>query len=306
MRILITGGAGFIASHIQDAYLQLGHEVAIVDNLVTGKKENLNSKAKFYEIDICNPEIETIFQDFKPEVLCHHAAQIDVRKSVAGPLYDAQVNVLGTINLLEAGRKSGLKKVIFASSGGAMYGEQEIFPADEEHPQRPASPYGLTKVIGEKYLDLYEQLYGIASVSLRYGNVYGPRQNPHGEAGVIAIFCEKLLKGEAPIINGNGLQTRDYVYVHDVVKANVLALQESKKGSFNIGTSVETNVVQISEILAKSFNIQPEFGPAKLGEQKRSQLKIVKAKNELGWSPSCDIEDGLRQTLEWFRNRQNN
>ena len=242
MKILITGGAGFIASHIQDAYISLGHEVAVMDNLVTGNKKNLNPKAKFYELDITSPGVLEIFQTFKPDLVSHHAAQMDVRKSVSDPTYDAQVNVLGFINLLEAARKVGTKKFVFSSTGGAIYGEQEYFPADEKHPKNPASPYGLTKFVGEEYLKLYERLYGIQHTILRYANIYGPRQNPHGEAGVVAIFCQKLLKGESPIINGDGKQTRDYVFVEDVVRANVAVLDEKITGVFNVGTGIESDV----------------------------------------------------------------
>jgi UDP-glucose 4-epimerase len=242
MKILITGGAGFIASHIQDAYLAEGHEVAVVDNLVTGNRAHLNGKTKFFETDIVSPEIRKIFEEFRPEVVNHHAAQMDVRKSVADPSYDAKVNVLGMINLLEASRLCGVKKFVFASTGGAIYGEQDVFPAEEGHPLRPASPYGLTKMVGEEYLKLYERLYQLPYLVLRYANVYGPRQNPHGEAGMVPIFCQKLLKGEVPLINGDGGQTRDYVYVSDVVEANRKALQEGARGLYNIGTGVETDV----------------------------------------------------------------
>ncbi|MBF0492762.1 MAG: NAD-dependent epimerase/dehydratase family protein [Deltaproteobacteria bacterium] len=303
MRIFITGAAGFIASHIQDAFLDLGHEVAVLDNLISGKRENINPKSKFYELDIVNPEVEAVFQEFKPEVLCHHAAQMEVRRSVAEPAYDAKINILGTLNLLEAGRKVGLKKVIFASSGGAIYGEQDFFPATEKHPLRPASPYGLSKMVGEEYLRLYERLYQIKSVSLRYGNVYGPRQNPHGEAGVVAIFLEKMLKGENPVINGDGLQTRDYVYVADVVKANVLALKNEVNGVFNIGTNCETSVIQLFEILSSFSQVKrAEHAPAKLGEQRRSLLSFEQAKSEISWLPQVSISEGLRLTFEWFKN----
>ena len=213
MRILITGGAGFIASHVQDQYLAAGHEVAVVDNLATGQKANLASKSRFYELDIRDPAIESVFAEFKPEAISLHAAQMDVRRSVEDPVYDCQVNGLGMLNLLEAARRHGVKKAIFASTGGAIYGEQEVYPADENHPTQPASPYGITKLLGEKYLHFYQETYGIETVALRYANVYGPRQNPHGEAGVVAVFALKLLKGEVPTINGDGLQTLDYVFV---------------------------------------------------------------------------------------------
>lgn len=301
MRILITGGAGFIASHVQDAYLKAGHEVAVVDSLVTGKRENLNPKSKFYELDITNPEIKNVFLEFKPDVLNHHAAQLDVRKSVADPLYDAHVNINGMIRLLEAARSVSVKKVIFSSSGGAIYGEQETFPATESHPIAPASPYGLSKKVGEEYLFLYERLYGIKPAILRYANIYGPRQNPHGEAGVISIFSERLLKKQPMVINGDGGQTRDYVFVGDVVRANLAVLPESIGGVYNIATGVETNVNQIYELLSSfAGGGSCSHGPAKLGEQRRSVLDASKARRELGWIPELKLAEGLRQTWDWF------
>lgn len=302
MKILITGGAGFIASHVQDAYLAAGHEVAVVDNLVTGNKKNLNPKTKFYEVDITSPVIHEIFQSFKPDVVSHHAAQMDVRKSVLDPTYDAQVNVLGFINLLEAARRVGTQRFIFSSTGGAIYGEQEYFPADEKHPKNPASPYGLTKFVGEEYLKLYERLYGIHHVILRYANIYGPRQNPHGEAGVVAIFCQKLLSDGIPVINGDGKQTRDYVYVGDVVKANLAVLDGSLTGVYNIGTGVESDVNELAEILRnlagkKTF----EHGPAKAGEQNRSVITAALAEKTFGWKAEVKLQEGLEKTFEWFK-----
>lgn len=302
MKILITGGAGFIASHIQDAYIAAGHEVAIVDNLVSGNKRNLNPQAKFYEEDINSPKIQEIFKSFKPDLVNHHAAQMDVRRSVSDPSYDAQVNVLGFINLLEAAKNNGVNKFIFASSGGAIYGEQNYFPADEKHPRKPASPYGLTKLVGEEYLALYERLYGIQYVALRYANIYGPRQNPHGEAGVVAIFCQKLLAGQVPIINGDGKQTRDYVFVSDVVKANVTALDPKIQGVYNIGTGLESDVNDLADILAKlAGKGQFEHGPAKTGEQRRSVIDASQAGKTLNWKPEVKLEEGLKQTFDWFK-----
>ncbi|MBL7685186.1 MAG: NAD-dependent epimerase/dehydratase family protein [Deltaproteobacteria bacterium] len=302
MKILITGAAGFIASHIQDAYLNEGHQVAVVDNLVTGKKENLNPKSHFFEMDILDPKLHDVFETFRPDIVSHHAAQMDVRRSVSDPTYDAQVNVLGFINLLEASRKVGVQKVIFASSGGAVYGEQDHFPADETHPTRPASPYGLTKMVGEEYLKLYERLYGLQYTALRYANIYGPRQNPHGEAGVVAIFCKKLLSEETPTINGDGKQTRDYVFVKDVVNANLMALKEEASGIYNIGTSVESDVNQLFSHLAKhSGKNLVQHGPAKLGEQLRSVISYQKVEKAWGWKPEYDFERGLQETFEWFK-----
>jgi UDP-glucose 4-epimerase len=305
MKILITGGAGFIASHIQDAYLALGHEVAVIDNLSGGLRENINPKAKFFEYDIRSPDAAQAVASFKPDVISLHAAQMDVRKSVEDPKYDCDVNGLGMLNLLEVARKSGVKKVIFASSGGAVYGEQEYFPADEKHPTNPASPYGITKLLGDKYLEFYRNAYQIPFVSLRYANIYGPRQNPHGEAGVVAIFTSKLLKGDIPTIFGDGLQTRDYVFVEDVVQANVLALKEKIQGVFNIGTGIETNVVQLYQALSKILgNDQaPQHVPAKAGEQKRSVITSEKIAQEAGWRPAVRLDEGLRRTVDYFRGK---
>lgn len=302
MRILITGGAGFIASHVQDAYIAAGHDVAVLDNLVTGNKRNLNPKAKFYEADIAGPAVEEIFKEFKPELVNHHAAQMDVRKSVSDPAYDARVNVLGFINLLEAAKNHGASKFIFSSTGGAIYGEQEYFPADEKHPRNPASPYGLSKLVGEEYLKLYERLYGIRHVILRYANIYGPRQNPHGEAGVVAIFCQKLLAGATPVINGDGKQTRDYVFVEDVVRANLAALRPDLQGVYNIGTGIESDVNALAAVLGrlagkKSF----EHGPAKPGEQRRSVISSAAAEKAFAWRPQVGLDEGLAKTFEWFK-----
>jgi UDP-glucose 4-epimerase len=228
MKILVTGGAGFIGSHVVDAYLELGHEVVVVDNLSSGSIENLNPKAKFYKMDIRDSDIEDLFKNEKPDIVNHHAAQMDVRKSVEDPIYDADVNIIGSLNLLQNCIRYGVKKFIFASTGGAIYGEQDYFPADEEHPTRPLSPYGVAKLTVEKYLYFYKEVHGLNYVVLRYANIYGPRQNPHGEAGVVAIFTSKMLKGEQPVINGDGFQTRDYTFVGDVVRANVLALNYDK------------------------------------------------------------------------------
>ena len=306
MRILITGGAGFIASHVQDAYLQAGHEVAVLDNLITGNKGNLNSRSRFFNQDL-RDSLAEVFEQFKPELISHHAAQMDVRQSVADPIFDCQVNGLGTLNLLEQAKQHQVKKVIFASTGGAIYGEQSKYPADESHSTQPASPYGITKLLGEKYLSFYQESYGIETVALRYANVYGPRQNPHGEAGVVAIFATKLLKGEAPVINGDGLQTRDYVFVEDVVKANLLALRPGVKGIYNVGTGIETDVVQIYQGIGSALGIQepPRHGPAKSGEQRRSVISFEKINRELGWKPEVPLAEGLKKTVEFFKSRNN-
>ncbi|MGZ8430646.1 MAG: NAD-dependent epimerase/dehydratase family protein, partial [Candidatus Deferrimicrobiaceae bacterium] len=242
MKILLTGGAGFIGSNIADAYAEAGHEVFVIDNLSSGKKENVPAAARFVLCDIGSDTAVEAIRTFRPEVVNHHAAQINVRASVADPMVDAEVNILGTIRLLEACREYGVRKFLFASSGGAGYGEQDVYPADETHPTRPVSPYGAAKIAAELYLHFYRTQYGLDYTALRYANVYGPRQDPHGEAGVVAIFCERLLRGQTAIVNGDGEQTRDYVYVGEVVRANLAALDRGGGRSLNIGTGIETSV----------------------------------------------------------------
>ncbi|HAP35693.1 MAG TPA: UDP-glucose 4-epimerase [Bacteroidetes bacterium] len=305
MNVLVTGGAGFIGSNVVDAFINEGHNVIILDNFSSGKDENVNPKAKVYRMDIQDSAVENIFRDENIEVMCHFAAQMDVRKSVADPKFDASVNVLGFLNLMESGRKHGLKKVTFSSTGGAIYGEQDYFPADEQHPMRPLSPYGITKLTTEKYLFFYKEIYGIDHVILRYANIYGPRQNPHGDAGVVAIFTLKMLKGEQPIINGDGKQTRDYVFVGDVVKANVLALNYKGSNIFNIGTGIETDVNQLFHHIKKltGSNAEEKHIPAKAGEQMRSVITSKKINEELGWKPTVTVEEGLKRTVEFFKTK---
>ncbi len=305
MKILITGGAGFIGSNVADRYLELGHEVVIVDNLITGKPENVPSSAEFYEMDICDQNLADLFVKEKPDVVNHHAAQMDVRKSVDDPVYDATVNVLGTLNLLQNCVQHNVKRFIFASTGGAIYGEQDYFPADEQHPLRPLSPYGITKLTAEKYLYFYNQTYNLTYTVLRYANVYGPRQNPHGEAGVVAIFSERILGGGQPVINGEGLQTRDYVFVEDVVKANKLALDKGDNTIYNIGTGIETDVNELFRKIVKytGKDVPEKHGPAKAGEQMRSVLDSSLIEKELGWKPTVQVEEGLEKTMEFFKNK---
>jgi len=305
MKILVTGGAGFIGSHVADAYLAAGHEVVIVDNLFTGRRENIPPAARFVEMDIGAPEVEDFFQAEKFDVVNHHAAQIDVRKSVEGPQFDARVNIIGSLNILQGCKKSGVAKFIFASTGGAIYGEQDYFPADEKHPVRPVSPYGIAKLSVEKYLYFYNRDCGLDYICLRYGNVYGPRQNPHGEAGVVAIFANKMLGEGDPVINGDGLQTRDYVYVGDVARANLRALETHGPATFNIGTGRETDVVRIFTILKESLKSDaPEkHGPAPAGEQARSVLDASLAKEKLGWEPHIFMDEGLGRTARFFREK---
>jgi UDP-glucose 4-epimerase len=305
MKILVTGGAGFIGSHIVDAYISLGHQVVVVDDLSTGNKENLNPQAEFFRLHIQSEKIGELFAKFKFDVVNHHAAQMDVRKSVADPIYDAKINVLGMLNLLENSVKHNVKKFIFASTGGAIYGEQDYFPADENHPTWPVSPYGITKLTGEKYLFYYKVAYKLPQVIFRYANVYGPRQNPHGEAGVVAIFSERLLKGDQPIINGDGKQTRDYVFVGDLVRANVMALTYEKSDVFNIGTGQENDVNTLFRLLKKFTGspVEEAHGPAKTGEQLRSCLSYAKAEKILGWKPEVNLNRGLQLTVEYFRKK---
>ena len=303
MKILVTGGAGFIASQIADAYIREGHDVYILDNLSTGFEKNINPKAHFIKSDISSPAILDLFGKEKFDVVNHHAAQIDVRKSVNDPIFDANTNILGTINLLQCCIKTGVKKFMFASTGGAVYGEQEYFPADEKHPTNPVSPYGITKLTIEKYLFFYKNEYGLNHTILRYANVYGPRQNPFGEAGVVAIFTSKLLKNENPIINGEGKQTRDYVFVEDVVRANVITLNSNSSDIYNVGTNVETSV---NELFAKLNEISggkaiEKHGPSPKGEQARSVITSDKLLKKFDWKPSIKIDEGLKKTFDYFK-----
>ncbi|MCP3676485.1 MAG: NAD-dependent epimerase/dehydratase family protein [Deltaproteobacteria bacterium] len=302
MKIVVTGGAGFIASHVVDSYIAAGHQVVIIDNLSTGREENINPAAAFYRMDIRDEGVGDIFTKEKVEVVNHHAAQMDVRKSVEDPRFDADVNIGGTINLLEQCKQHGVKRFVFASTGGAIYGEQDIFPADEGHPERPLSPYGISKLACEKYLFYYKEVHGLEYVVLRYANVYGPRQNPHGEAGVVAIFTERMVAGEEPLINGDGGQTRDYVYVGDVVEANGLALTTRENGTFNIGTSLETDVNTLFRRLVTltEARCSEKHGPAMEGEQRRSVIDWRRAEATLGWSPKVPLEQGLAATVRYF------
>jgi len=304
MRILITGGAGFIGSHIADACLAAGHSVTIVDDLSTGRMRNVPPAAAFVKADIRDREaLAAVFRDGKFDVVNHQAAQMDVRHSVNDPAHDASVNIVGMLTLLETAREHGVRRVIFASSGGAMYGEQDVFPAAEDHPARPISPYGVAKLTTEKYLYYYDAVHGIKAVCLRYANVYGPRQNPEGEAGVVAIFTGRMLRGEQPLINGEGTQTRDYVYVGDVARANLLALGVRGSAAFNIGTGRETDVNTIFRVLVRltGSRAAERHGPAKAGEQLRSVLDVRAAAAGLGWAPQVTLDEGLARTVEYFR-----
>ena len=305
MKVLVTGGAGFIGSHVSDVFFDGGHQVWALDDLSSGSRENLRPEVRLVVADIRSPEAARLVEAERFEVICHLAAQMDVRRSVADPRFDADVNVGGFLNLLEAARKSGVRKVVFSSTGGAIYGEQDVYPAPETHPTRPLSPYGASKAAGELYLGYYRAQYGLASVALRYANVYGPRQNPHGEAGVVAIFSERLLRAETCTIFGTGQQTRDFVFGGDVARANLLAAERDVQGSINIGTGVETDVNRLYELMAKAAGSgrPAQHAPAKPGEQMRSSVDASRAAAVLGWKPSVQLEEGLRRTVAWFKER---
>lgn len=303
MKILVTGGAGFIASQIADAFIKDGHRVVILDDLSTGFEKNINPKAKFIKANIGDKTLDKLFETEKFDIVNHHAAQMDVRKSVKDPAFDATTNILGTINLLQNCVKYGVKKFMFASTGGAVYGEQDYFPADEKHNQQPKSPYGISKLAVEKYLYFYHSEHKLDYTILRYANIYGPRQNAMGEAGVVAIFSTKLLKGEQPIINGHGKQTRDYVFVGDVVNSNLLTLKDESSDVYNIGTGIETDVNQLFHFINNIADAKKEelHGPTAAGEQLRSVITSDKLFNKFGWRPSTKLENGLETTVDFFR-----
>jgi len=303
MKVLVTGGAGFIASHIVDAYVARGHAVTVVDDLSSGRRDNVNPKAELIVADLRQRETVDALRGRGFDLVNHHAAQIDVRVSVADPAADAELNVVATLRLFEAMRADGVKKIIFASSGGATYGEPEYAPQDEKHPTRPVSPYGCAKLAIDQYLYFFKTVYGLKSVSLRYGNVYGPRQRKDGEAGVVAIFGGAMLEGQTPRINGDGRQTRDYVFVHDLVRANMVASERELEGIYNVGTGVETSVNELFAELrnATGFDRDAEHGPAKPGEQMRSVLDATKLRTEGGLPPFVTLRDGIAETVAWLR-----
>ncbi|MBA4321013.1 MAG: UDP-glucose 4-epimerase [Flavobacterium sp.] len=307
--ILVTGGAGFIGSHLVDHLIKEGCKVIVIDNLSTGKKENLNQKAKFYKIDIRDKKNSQIFEKEKPKIVFHLAAQIDLRKSVEDPVGNASINILGTLNLLENCKRFKIKKFIFTSTGGAMYGEANIIPTPENYPEQPLSPYGVEKLTIEKYLNYYYKVFGLPFVSLRLANVYGPRQDSRGEAGVVAIFIDKLLNNEVPTINGDGEQTRDFLCVDDAVEVAMLTLRNpvAENPIYNVGTAIETSVNNLYKLLIKKFqkNIQPKYAPAKTGEQRRSCLDYSKIKKDFGWQPKYNLEEGLEKTIQWFKIKNN-
>ncbi len=304
MRILVTGGAGFIGSNVVDRFLELGHEVAVFDDLSTGFREFVHPKARFYAGDLADAAaVDRCVTDFRPELVDHHAAQIDVRKSVSDPVRDARVNVLGSIGLLQACTRHGVRKVVYASTGGALYGEGRQLPATEDHPVNPEAPYGASKHTVEHYLYLWRHLHGLDYTVLRYPNVYGPRQNPHGEAGVNAIFIGLMLHGKRPRIFGDGNAVRDYLYVSDVVDANVLVLEQGSGEMLNLGTGIGTSVNDIVRELQALIGFKEDaiHDPARPGEVQRIYLDASRARRVIGWEPRVGFADGLRKTLEWTR-----
>ena len=311
MRILVTGGAGFIGSNLVDKLLALGHQVVVIDNLSRGKEENLEQARKqqqsfsFYKMDIREKGIKEVMAHRRPEAIMHLAAQVSVRESVVDPAYDADVNILGTLNLLQASVNCGAKKFIFASSGGAIYAEPQYLPVDEKHLQQPLSPYGVSKKVIDDYLIFFRSSYGLLYTSLALSNVYGPRQDPYGEAGVVAIFIGQMLEGRIPTINGDGEQVRDFLCVDDAVEAFVLALEKSSEGLYNIGTGTATSVNQLFEKLSTftSFAGQAKYGPPKAGEMRRIYLDSQKAQRELGWQARISLEEGLMKTIAFFQER---
>jgi UDP-glucose 4-epimerase len=306
-RILITGGAGFIGSTVADLFLAAGWEVAVLDDLSSGRRENVPAGARFYPCDVRSAAAAEAILAERPQVLCHHAAQIDVRRSMADPRHDLDVNLGGLLNLMQAAvRARSLEQVLFASSGGAMYGETDRIPTPEDEPPRPVSHYGAAKTASELYLGVFQAAHGIPYAALRYGNVYGPRQDPHGEAGVVAIFCGRLLEGRPCTIYGDGTQTRDYVFVEDVARANLAAAERRFAGALNVGTGIETDVNALHAHLARAAgsSAPPEHGPARPGEQRRSCIDPAAASRALGWRPEVALGDGLARTFEWFRARR--
>jgi UDP-glucose 4-epimerase len=302
-KILVTGGAGFIGSHLVDALIERGHRVVVIDNLSTGKKENINKRAKFYKIDIYSPKIGEIFKKEKPEIIFHLAAQINVRRSIENPLKDAKINILGSLNILENCKKFKTQKIIFASSAG-VYGEARTLPTPEDYLVNPDSPYRIAKRTIENYLKFYKENFGLKFISLRFSNVYGPRQDPKGEAGAVAIFINKLLKGERPTIFGDGKQTRDFIFVEDVVSACLKAIEyKGEKEIFNIGTGIETSINELYKIISKLLRtkIKPKYDPEKPGDLKRSCLEISLAKRELKWKPKYNLEKGLEKTMKFLK-----
>ena len=305
--ILITGGAGFIGSHLADAFLARGWRVSVIDDLSTGDRGNVPAQARFFEADLRNPATLSLLDELRPDVVAHHAAQMDVRVSVSDPGGDAETNVVASVRLLQKCADIGVKRFVFASTGGAIYGEPVFAPQDESHPARPLSPYGCAKLAVEHYMDYFREVHGLQGTALRYGNVYGPRQSAHGEAGVIAIFADRMLRGEEVTINGSGEQTRDFVYIEDVVAANLaVAERNDLRGPYNVGTGVETSVNGLHAALASILGDQrpPRYADAKAGEQLRSVLDGSALRKTAGLAEPVGLREGLAATLEWFRARE--
>ncbi len=303
MKVLVTGGAGFIGSHLVDALIDRGHQVVVVDNLSTGFIDYVNPAAKFYQMSVCDPGLAEVFKQERPEIVNHHAAQMIIEKSVAEPVFDAQENILGSLNVILNCMHFGVRKVIYTSSGGAVYGEPKYLPVDEAHPINPVSEYGVSKHTVEHYLYLYGLRNGLNYVVLRYSNVYGPRQNPRGEAGVVAIFASQMLRGERPTIFGSGDKTRDYTYVLDIVEANLLSMERGEKATYNLGTGVETSDREMFDTLARAvaYTGSPVYASVRPGEVHRICLDSSKAQKELGWKPRFTLREGLSQAVEYYK-----
>lgn len=305
MNILVTGGAGFIGSHIVNTYIEAGHCVTVIDNLSSGRLQFLNPKAKFFEMNILDPKITEVLKSEKINAINHHAAQISVSESLINPLFDANTNIIGTLQLLQSAVSLSVEKFIFASTGGAIYGEQIYFPANEDHPCQPMSPYGISKLSVENYLRFYNEQFGLSTTVLRYSNVFGPHQNPYGEAGVVAIFCERLVKDQGPVICGDGEQTRDFISVRDIAQANLIALDHSCTGTFNVATGNETSINSLAECLLRvsSKKISADHGSARQGDQSRSVIDFKKFHEGFGWQPEVSLEQGLVETYSFFQNQ---
>ncbi len=305
MKILLTGGAGFIGSHVVDRLIANGHDVAVVDNLATGSRENVNPKAGFYELDVAAPSLRGIFDEERPEVVNHHAAHANVTRSMRDPMLDAASNIIGSLNLLECARAVGVRKIVYATTGGALYGNPKHLPADESHPIQPPSNYGVSKFAAELYMRVYADTYGLTYTALRYANVYGPRQEPHGEAGVVPIFAKAMMGGERPKIFGDGAKTRDYVHVSDVAEANLLALQYGDNESFNIGTGIETTDFEVFDAVRRALGIEmdPMYADKRPGEVERIALDCSKARRLLRWQPRLSFAEGIAATIPFYQER---
>jgi UDP-glucose 4-epimerase len=305
VRVVATGGAGFIGSHLVDALVERGDEVIMIDDLSTGSSQNLNPEAEFHQLDIRSRQAAELIRRRRPDAIAHHAAQMSVSRSVREPAFDADVNLIGSLNLLEAARQAEAR-FVFASTGGALYGDADVLPTPESYPAWPVSPYGVSKLSFEHYLHCYGVQHGLSYVALRYANVYGPRQNPHGEAGVVAIFCLKLLSGEEPTIYGDGGQTRDFIHAADVVRANLAALDSDQTGHFNVGTGRQCDINAVFELIRERMgsSLGKRHGPARPGDQRTSVLDSSLIAEKLGWRPKVSLEEGLADTVNWFRGAQ--